>query len=236
MFTDTTGQAPAGTVPVSSCCARRTPRSPPGSKRWATTGSGRYDTGSRVRSVVDAFSADLMWVGRARRVRHRPRDRGGHHDHLLGQGLPHQPVPPVRGRRAPGAKALASSAARTATRSSRPDPCDTVPIDLVRGTAQGRDGPPISALRHRRRPGRGMHEPPPRALNSLIGFAMPSPARTIDLIVAGKLVRVDRRHRGRGTRCSAFLDHRLPGAGRCHPAAKLTAGLPAGAPGRASGW
>jgi hypothetical protein len=151
------------------------------------------DTGARGRTIVDAFSADWMWVDSlaAFAVAHETRDgttitfwdidfRANPYEQVLLPG---------RWREGPGLVRRPDGHAVVSTA----NPCGAVAIDLVRATRQGAHGP--SDLRHYGVDLGGFDacKSKGRALLALDGFAMPSPQRTIDLVVKGALVRVDRR-------------------------------------------
>jgi hypothetical protein len=236
MFTDTTGRD-VGWNGAGQFVLRST--DPTFGSHVETLSPGGFrsmtDTASRFHSVVDAFSADLMWVDalNAFAIAHET-DEGTtitfwDKDFRV---TPYRPIV-VAGpwREGPGLVRRSDGHAIVPVDAA----CDTVPIDLVRGTRQGAAGP--TDLRHFGIDvvqAEGCHTTS-RALNALIGFAMPSPARTIDLLIAGKLVRVDRRSVAEvlGVR---FLDHRVPALDGVTPTAELTVGLPAvRAPGRGIG-
>jgi hypothetical protein len=151
------------------------------------------DTGARLRTIVDAFSADWMWVDSlaAFAIAHETRD---------GTTItfwdidfrtnPYKPVLlPGAWREGPGLVRRPDGHAVV----SAADPCGTVAIDVVRAIYEGRHGP--SDLRHYGVDVGGFDacKSTGRALLALDGFAMPSPNRTIDLVVKGALVRIDRR-------------------------------------------
>jgi hypothetical protein len=236
MFTDTTGQDAGWNGAGQFVLRSPDPTFATGVETLASAGYwAETDAGSRFHSVVDAFSADLMWVDalNAFAIAHET-DEGTtitFWDKDFGV-TPYRPIV-VAGpwREGPGLVRRSDGHAIVPPDAA----CDTVPIDLVRGTRQGRDGPTdlmhfgIDVVQ-----AEGCHTTT-RALNALIGFAMPSPVRTIDLIVAGKLIRIDRRSvaEALGFR---FLDRRLPVLDGAIPDAELTAGLPAvRAPGRGIG-
>lgn len=151
------------------------------------------DTGARLRSVVDAFSADWMWVDSlaAFAIAHETHD--GTTITFWDQDFRYNPYRPVlvpgTWREGPGLVRRPDGHAVV----SAADPCGTVSIDLVRATKEGRFGP--SDLRHFGLDVRGFDacQDRDRALLALDGFAMPSPRRTIDLVVDGALVRIVRR-------------------------------------------
>ena len=77
---------------------------------------------------------------------------------------------------------------------SSADPCDRVPFDLVRATAIGGAGAPTD-LRHFGLDLLGSQAcgNPGRVAATFDGVTMPSPERTMDLVRAGRRVRIDRR-------------------------------------------
>lgn len=151
------------------------------------------DTSARLRSVVDAFSADWMWVDAlaAFAIAHETRD--GTTITFWDWGFSFQPYQPLLlpgpWREGPGLVRRADGHAVV----SVDNPCGKVGIDLVRATHEAAAGP--SGLRHF---GLTVTDfdacaEPGRAVLALDGFAVPSPSRTVDLIVGGQIVRFDRR-------------------------------------------
>lgn len=150
--------------------------------------------GQRARSLVDAFSADLMWVEALQAFAIAHETAGGTTVTFWDREFSTNPYRPVLvpgpWQEGPGLLRLPKGHAPI----SQSQPCGRVPIDLVRATAIGTAGAP-TGLRHF---GIDVHAPaacatPERALAVLDGFAMPSPTRTMDLIVEGAIVRVQRR-------------------------------------------
>lgn len=178
----------------------------------------------RERSVVDGFSADLMWVGAldAFAVAHETDD--GTQLTFWSRDFTVQPYRPVlvggdwkEGpgllRRPDGHSPLSSA-----------DPCDRVPLDLVRATVNGPPGAPTD-LRHFGLDVRGAGGcgTPARLAMTFDGVTMPSPERTMDLVRDGRLVRVDRR--GVAAALAGELVERRPEAVANLPlAARLRAG------------
>jgi hypothetical protein len=77
---------------------------------------------------------------------------------------------------------------------------------------------------------------PKRALSVLDGVAMPSPERTIDLVAAGRIVRVDRRSVA-AELADRVLDQRTPALDRVPVSARLASAARAvSAPGRGVGF
>jgi hypothetical protein len=151
------------------------------------------DTSERLRSIVDAFSADWMWVDSLAAFAIAHETRAGTTITFWDINFRHSPYEPVlvpgNWREGPGLVRRPDGHAPV----SIDNPCGTVSIDLVRAIRQGRFGP--SDLRHFGLDIVGFNacEDEGRALLALDGFAMPSPQRTIDLVVDGTLVRIDRR-------------------------------------------
>lgn len=196
MFTDTTGRAAewngAGQFVL------RSPDPAFGSGVQALDVGGFVPVAStataRTRSVVEGFSADLMWVGAldAFVIAHET-DAGTTLTFWTADFAehPYQPVViagpwkegPGLVRRPDGHAPLSSA-----------DPCDRVPFDVVRATAIGGAAAP-TALRHFGLDLLGSQAcaTPSRVAKAFDGVTMPSPERTMDLVREGKRVRVDRR-------------------------------------------
>lgn len=227
MFTDTTGRD-AGWNGAGQFVLRSPLPTFTAAVEALTSGGFRpmSDTGSRFHSVVDAFSADLMWVDalNAFAIAHET-DQGTtitfwDKDFRV---TPYRPIVvagpwregPGLVRRADGHAVVPPDAA-----------CDTVPFDLVRATRQGEAGPTDLAHFGLDVVSAGGCGTVDRALSALGGYAMPSPKRTVDLVVSGTVVRIERRSvaEALGVR---FLDHRVPVLDAVAPAVELTAGLPA---------
>lgn len=227
MFTDTTGQASghngAGQFVL------RSPDPAFRKKVEALSNSGFKpvaDTSARPRSVVDAFSADWMWVDSlaAFAIAHETRD--GTTITFWDIGFRFQPYKPllVPGpwREGPGLVRRADGHAVV----SPDNPCGKVAIDLVRATVEAPAGP--SNLRHFGVDAVGFDacEDPTRTVLALDGFAVPSPARTVDLVRGGKIVRFDRRSVAEQL-AVRVLDTRPRGLDEVEVAAHISAGVPA---------
>jgi hypothetical protein len=194
MFTDTTGRG--GGHNGAGQFVLRSP-DPTFSRDVEALGDSGFrpvpDTTARDRSVVDAFSADWMWVDSlaAFAIAHETRD--GTTITFWDWGFRFHPYRPLLlpgpWREGPGLVRRADGHAVV----SLENPCGKVAIDLVRATREAPAGP--SDLRHF-----GLDvvdfdacREPARAVLALDGFAVPSPMRTVDLVVGGQLVRFDRR-------------------------------------------
>lgn len=196
MFTDTTGRT-AGPNGAGQFVLRA--HDPVFSKGVEALGDNGFSSVGgtsvrRARSVVDAFSADLMWVDAldAFAVAHETGDGT-----LLTfftrdfAAAPYRPVlVPGDWREGPGLVRGPAGHAPV----SRTDPCGRVPVDVVRATVTGEANAP-TGLRRFGTDITGVSGCAGRAqaLAVLDGFAMPSPERTMDLVVAGQVVRIDRR-------------------------------------------
>ncbi|WP_176968791.1 beta-xylosidase [Amycolatopsis xylanica] len=225
MFTDTTGRA-AGWNGAGQFVIRS--QDPAFTKGVEALGERGFEHASgtnapRTRSVVDGFSADLMWVEAldAFAIAHETFE--GTTVTFFDRDFKMSPFRPVviQGpwqegpglvRRADGHAPLSSE-----------NPCDRVPLDVVRATVIGGAKAPTD-LKHFGIDvkGVGACADPKRAMTVLDGLAAPSPARTMDLLVGGKLVRVDRRSVA-GALATRVLDRRPPEFDKLPVAARLTA-------------
>jgi hypothetical protein len=194
------------------------------------------DTSARFRSIVDAFSADWMWVDALASFAIAHETRDGTTITFWDSGFRFQPYKPllVAGpwREGPGLVRRPDGHAAV----SLDNPCGRVAIDLVRASREAPAGP--SDLRHF-----GLDvvdfdacAEPARAVLALDGFAVPSPNRTVDLVVGGQLVRFDRR--SVVEKIAVRILARRPAAlDRVPVAARVTAGVPARqAPGRGTAF
>ncbi|MBK1788141.1 beta-xylosidase [Prauserella cavernicola] len=211
MFTDTTGSA-AGWNGAGQFLLRA--KDPTFSAGVQALGPQGFDDVSntetaRTNSLVDAFSADLMWVDalEAFAIAHQT-DTGTtitfwNRDFTA---TPYQPVTiPDEWEEGPGLVRRPDGHAPV----SPEDPCGRVPIDVIHATVIGEARAPTELRRY------GLDlfgleacSDPERALAVLDGFAMPSPVRTMDLVADGKVVRVDRRSVA-AQLASVVLDERL---------------------------
>jgi hypothetical protein len=196
MFTDTTGRAAGWNGAGQFILRAKDPTFRAGVQALGDQGfEAVAGTGTpRLRSVVDAFSADLMWVDALDSFAIAHETDGGTTVTFLTRDFsagPYQPVLiPGAWQEGPGLVRAPDGHAPVAAA----DPCGRVPIDVVRATVLGGAGAPTD-LRHFGLDVTGVAgcADPAGALAVLDGFAMPSPVRTMDLVVAGTVVRIDRR-------------------------------------------
>ncbi|MEV6448537.1 beta-xylosidase [Amycolatopsis sp. NPDC051716] len=235
MFTDTTGRATGGNGAGQFLLRSRDPAFGSGVQALDVGGFVPVASTSapRARSIVDGFSADLMWVGALAAFVVAHETDGGtaltfwtadFSEHPYRSVLvpgPWQEGPGLV-RRADGHAPLSSA-----------DPCDRVPFDLVRATSLGGAAAPTD-LRHFGIDLLGSRacENPGRVAATFDGVTAPSPERTMDLVRAGQRVRIDRR--GVAAALAGELLEKAPPAMAALPvAARLRAGAEAvQAPGR----
>lgn len=196
MFTDTTGRDAGWNGAGQFVLRAKDPTFATGVESLGDKGFAAVSSTAapRTTSVVDAFSADLEWVDAldAFAIAHETQDGTSitfwNRDFT---GHPYRELV-IRGtwREGPGlVRRPDGHAPAFAT-----DPCGRVPFDVVRATSLGEANAPTD-LRHYGLVVVGIHGcgDPQRALGVLDGYAMPSPVRTMDLVVDGKVVRIDRR-------------------------------------------
>jgi hypothetical protein len=226
MFTDTTGQAVGPNGAGQFVLRSREPAFASGVEALTAGGFRATGAASRQRSVADAFSADLMWVDAldAFAIAHETAEGTTitfwDRDFRL---HPYRPVV-VTGpwREGPGLVRRADGHAVAAME----DPCGTVPLDLVRATREGPAGPTDLAHFGLDLLDVGACRTAERALLALDGFAMPSPQRTVDVIISGSIVRVERRSVAEALSVR-ILDARVPVLTGVPVAAELRAGAEA---------
>lgn len=191
MFTDTTGQAADHNGAGQFVLRSPDPTFAKGTE--SLTPSGFTPVAStktpRTTSIANAFSADLMWVDAlgAFAVAHEV-DGTGTVLTFWDRGFTSHPyadvVVPGPWQEGPGLVRRADGHAPV----SADDPCGRVPIDVVRAT---RERAEPTDLMHFGLDLTGVKGCQPPA--TLDGFAVPAPDRTMNLVVAGRVVRVDRR-------------------------------------------
>jgi len=227
MFTDTTGQASGRNGAGQFVLRSPDPAFTRDVEALSPAGFRPVpDTSARFRSVVDAFSADWMWMDSLAvfAIAHETRD--GTTITFWDWGFRFQPYQPLLlpgpWREGPGLVRRSDGHAVA----SLDNPCGKVAIDLVRATREAPAGP--SDLKHF-----GVDvvdfdacREPARAVLALDGFAVPSPSRTVDLVVGGKIVRFDRRSVAEKL-AIRVLAVRPPALDEVPVAARVTAGVPA---------
>ena len=224
MFTDTTGAGAGWNGAGQFLLRAKDPAFTSNVEALGPKGFSAAPSDSRTKSVVDAFSADLMWVDQlnAFAIAHETQDGTTVEFYSPDfTATPYQPVTiPGPWSEGPGlVRGPDGHAPISAT-----DPCGTVPLDVVRATVAGEAGAPTD-LRHFGLDVTGFNgcATPAQAVRVLDGFAMPSPVRTMDLVVAGRVVRIDRRSVAEQL-AAHVLDTRIAMLDRIPVAARLVAG------------
>lgn len=187
-------------------------------------------TTARLRSVVDATTSDWMWVDALNAFAIASGTTITFWDADFTYHPYRRLTLPGTETEGPGLVRRPDGHAPVATT----DPCGRVPVDVVRPTARGA-GP--DGLMHVGADITGLHacDQPGQARLLLNGFAVPAPDRTVDLVVDGKLVEVERR--SVALALAVGLDDDPPASITALPVvAHLKAGAPAlSAPGRPVG-
>ncbi|WP_436500165.1 beta-xylosidase [Actinokineospora sp. HUAS TT18] len=226
LFTDTTGSA-AGWNGAGQFVLRAKDPTFAVNVEILAPGGFRPDTSThaRLRSVVDAFSVDVMWVDALAAFAIAHEVDGGTRLTFWDKDFREQPYPPLMvpgpWQEGPG---LVRDGEGHAPRSVE-DPCERVPVDLVRATRI--DAAP-NGLHHFGLDITGTRAcaDPARAAGALVGFAVPSPQRTIDLVTRDGLVRVERRAVAEKL-AVRVLDARVPALDNYRVQARLDAGAKA---------
>ncbi|MEC3980987.1 beta-xylosidase [Amycolatopsis sp. H20-H5] len=225
MFTDTTGKAAGWNGAGQFVLRSRDPAFGSGVEAAGDHGFAAVaNTASpRTRSVVDAFSSDLMWVGALDAFVIAHEVDGGTQLSFRTRDFTAQPYLPLLipgvWKEGPGLVRRPDGHAPL----SPAEPCARVPFDVVRSTAIGSAGAPTD-LRRFGLDVQGLHacDSQDSLLSTLDGVAMPSPQRTMDLVTGGKLLRVDRRSVA-ASLAGELLGKRLPMIDRLPVAARLSA-------------
>ncbi|MEV0679534.1 beta-xylosidase [Actinosynnema sp. NPDC050436] len=228
MFTDTTGRA-AGWNGAGQFVLRA--RNPAFQSHVEALGERGFEPVAdtrrpRTRSVVDAFSADWMYVDALRAFAIAHETEQGTTITFWDHDFTGNPVPPVTipgpWREGPGLVRTPDGHAPL----SPEDPCGRVPLDVVRATVDGAAAAPTDlghfGLDLANAPGCRTAE----AARVLDGYAVPSPENTVDLVVDGRVVRVERRS-VTDRLATRVLDRRPPVVDELPLAARVPAGAKA---------
>ena len=185
----------------SSCCDRRRRASPATCSRWARTVSRAVPStkAPRLRSVLAANTADWMWVDSLDAFAIAADTAQGTTVTFWNADFTYQPYQPVT---LPGAAQDGPGLVRAPDGHApvpSTDPCGSLALDLVRATSN-HQAP--TGLTHFGVTLTGFNgcQSTQQATDVLNGFAMPSPDRTMDLLVDGKFVDFERATRRAGAR------------------------------------
>ncbi len=195
MFTDTTGEAAGWNGAGQFVLRSKDPLFGTGVQALGPAGFTPVDgtRSKRTRSVVDAFSADWMFVGALQAFVIAHSTDHGTTLTFWNKDFTAKPHPPVHipgpWREGPGLVRTARGHAPV----SPEDPCGRVAVDVVRATVEGPANAPTDlahfGLDLAGVPGCATQD----AARVLHGFAVPSPENTTDLVLDGVVVRVERR-------------------------------------------
>jgi hypothetical protein len=195
MFTDTTGSAAAPNGAGQFVLRSRDPLFTTGVESLGPEGFVPVSSTRtpRTRSVVEAFSADWMWIDAASTFAIAHSTDGGTTVTFWNKEFTRQPFDTVL---IPGAWKEGPGLVRTPeghAPAHPTDPCMRVPLDVLRATVNGGSGAPTN-IGHFGLDAVGLTGcATTEEARVLEGFAMPSPVRTIDVVADGKLVRFERR-------------------------------------------
>ncbi|MEU7480744.1 beta-xylosidase [Lentzea sp. NPDC042327] len=180
----------------------------------------------RTRSVVEAFSADWMWIDAASTwaIAHSTDD--GTTMTFWNKDFTRHPFKPVLipgiWREGPGLVRTPQGHAPV----NGADPCGRVALDVLRSTVDGPGNAPTNIIRF------GLDAVGLKGCttadeaSALNGFALPSPERTVDVVMGGKVVRFERRSVAEKF-ARAVLPDRPVGVDQLKVAAQVPAGAPA---------
>ncbi|HEY4020033.1 MAG TPA: beta-xylosidase [Pseudonocardiaceae bacterium] len=193
LFTDTSGKAADASGAGQFVLRSTTPTFTGGVQALGPTGftSVASTKTPRLRSLLAANTADWMWVDSLNAFAIAADTAQGSTVSFWNADFTYQPYPPVS---LPGAAQDGPGLVRTPDGHApipASNPCGSLSLDLVRATAN-RQAP--TGLTHFGVTLTGFNgcQTPAQAADVLNGFAMPSPDRTMDLLVDGKFVDFER--------------------------------------------
>ena len=195
MFTDTTGRASHPNGAGQYVLRSRDPLFVNGVEALGENGMVPVPTTNqpRTRSVVEAFSADWMWIDAVSAFAIAHSTDAGTTVTFWNADFTRQPFDPVL---IPGAWREGPGLVRTAEGHAPldlTDPCGRVSLDVLRSTVIGAANAPTD-IRHFGLDAVGLAGCATQAeLSALDRFAVPSPENTVDLVVGGEVLRFERR-------------------------------------------
>jgi hypothetical protein len=228
MFTDTTGQASHPNGAGQYVLRSRDPLFAKGVEALGPQGfkPAASNNGPRTRSVVEAFSADWMWIDAASTFAIAHSTDGGTTITFWNKDFTRNPFEPVL---IPGSWKEGPGLVRTPEGHAPvdpSDPCGRVAIDVLRATVQGGSGAPTD-IAHFGLDAVGLKGcATTDEARVLDGFAMPSPERTADVVAGGQVIRFERR-----SVAEKFARGVLPARPKIVDSLQLAVRIPAGAPG-----
>ena len=227
MFTDTTGRAAATNGAGQFVLRARNATFTESLQMLGETGFvAAAANGPRTRSVVEAFSADWMWIDAANAFAIAHETDAGTTVTFWDKDFTRHPYEPVL---IPGVWREGPGLVRTGEGHAAldpVDPCGRVSLDVLRATAIGAAGAPTD-ISHFGLDAVGMQGCSSLdSASALDGLAMPSPERTVDLVVGGRVVRFERRSVAEKF-ARGVLVERPPVADSLAVVARVPAGVPA---------
>ncbi|MCG8925270.1 beta-xylosidase [Lentzea sp. CC55] len=194
MFTDTTGLASHQNGAGQYVLRSRDPLFTKGVEALGQQGFKPVTSNNqpRTRSVVEAFSADWMWIEAVSSFAIAHETDDGTTVTFWNKDFTRHPFEPVL---IPGVWEEGPGLVRTPEGHAPvdlKDPCGRVALDVLRGTFEGPAGP--TNISHFGLDAVGMKGcttgPEAHVLN---GYAVPSPERTLDVVIGGNVMRFERR-------------------------------------------
>ncbi|XVS65872.1 beta-xylosidase [Actinosynnema sp. CA-299493] len=195
MFTDTTGRASHPNGAGQFVLRSRDPLFGKGVEALTEAGMAPVSATNRprTRSVVEAFSADWMWIDAVSAFAIAHETDAGTTVTFWDEDFTRHPFDPVL---IPGVWREGPGLVRTAEGHAPidpADPCGRVSLDVLRATAIGAAGAPTD-IRHFGLDAVGLRGCATAAeASALDGYAVPSPENTADVVVGNKVVRFERR-------------------------------------------
>lgn len=227
MFTDTTGRAAGWNGAGQFVLRSKDPFFGTGVESVGEHGFAPVASthSSRTRAVADAFSADLMWVDALRAFAIAHEVDGGTQLTFWNRDFTAQPYRPVTipGPWAEGPGLIRRSDGHAPV--SAEDPCHRVPLDVLRAT-HNPAAPTDIAWFGVDVSGFDACADPHTAAAMLDGVGVPASDRTIDVVLGGKRLRVERRSVA-GALVGRVLDGPIPVVESLPLLARLPAGAPA---------
>jgi hypothetical protein len=194
MFTDTTGRASHQNGAGQYVLRSRDPLFAKGVEALGPQGfkPATSNNQPRTRSVVEAFSADWMWIDAVSAFAIAHSTDGGTTITFWNRDFTRHPFKPVL---IPGSWKEGPGLVRT-PQGHAPvhptDPCGRVPLDVLRATGESGGSP--TNIAHFGLDAVGLQGcSTVGEARVLDGFAMPSPERTADVVVGGQVIRFERR-------------------------------------------
>lgn len=227
MFTDTTGRAAGWNGAGQFVLRSRNPLFSTGVESLGEHGFAPVPTthSPRTRTVVDAFSADLMFLDALDAFAIAHEVDGGTQITFWNRDFSAETYRPVliAGGWVEGPGLVRRSDGHAPI--SADDPCHRVPIDLLRAT-RGPAAPTDIVWFGLDLTGIDGCRTPANTAAVLAGVGVPAPDRTIDVIIGGKRVRVERRSVA-AVLAGRVLDQPIPFVDTLPLLARLPAGVPA---------